>query len=78
MMFSAPRFVVVDDKKEHLDAVLDAFQTLGSPCIGLHFDPATTLEKNHFRGVRCLFLDLHLTGGQLGTDHKGEDRKSVV
>ena len=72
MMFSAPRFVVVDDKKEHLDAVLDAFQTLGSPCIGLHFDPATTLEKNHFRGVRCLFLDLHLTGGQLGTDHKGD------
>lgn len=71
-MFSAPRFVVVDDKKEHLDAVLQAFQSLGSPCIGLHFDPATTLEKDHFRGVRCLFLDLHLSGGQLGTDHNGD------
>ena len=71
-MFAAPRFVVVDDKKEHLDAVLSAFQSLGSPCIGLHFDPAATLEKEHFRGVRCLFLDLHLTGGQLGTDHKGD------
>ena len=71
-MFSAPRFVVVDDKKEHLDAVLQAFQNLGSPCIGLQFDPAATLQKDHFRGVRCLFLDLHLSGGQLGTDHKGD------
>jgi hypothetical protein len=71
-MFSAPRFVVVDDKKEHLDAVLQAFQNLGSPCIGLQFDPAATLQKEHFRGVRCLFLDLHLSGGQLGTDHKGD------
>jgi hypothetical protein len=71
-MFSAPRFVVVDDKKEHLDAVLQAFQNLGSPCIGLQFDPAATLQRDHFRGVRCLFLDLHLSGGQLGTDHKGD------
>lgn len=72
MMFSAPRFVVVDDKREHLDAVLDAFQSLGSPCIGLHFDAEKELVKDHFRGVRCLFLDLHLAGGQLGTDHKGD------
>lgn len=72
MMFSAPRFVVVDDKREHLNAVLDAFQSLGSPCIGLHFNPETDLEKSHFRGVRCLILDLHLTGGQLGTDHRGD------
>lgn len=72
MMFSAPRFVVVDDKKEHLNAVLDAFQNLGSPCIGLHFDPEKDLERSHFRGVRCLILDLHLTGGQLGTDHRGD------
>lgn len=71
-MFSAPRFVVIDDKMEHLNAILEAFQALGSPCIGLQFDPERRLEKNHFRGVRCLILDLHLTGGQLGTDHKGD------
>lgn len=72
MIFTAPRFVVVDDNFNHIRAVLDAFQSLGSPCIGVHFDPATNLNRDHFRAVRCLFLDLHLTGGQLGTDHKGD------
>lgn len=75
MIFTAPRFVVVDDKVEHINGVLDAFQHLGSPCIGLHYDPEinlNNLNKDHFRAVRCLFLDLHLMGGQLGTDHKGD------
>lgn len=72
MIFSASRFVVVDDKVEHLQAIAQAFQQLGTPCIGIHFNPAEQLNPAHFRGVRCLFLDLHLTGGQIGTDHKGD------
>ena len=70
MIFSAPRFVVVDDKKEHLGAIIQAFQQLGSPCIGIQFNPAEELNKLHFRGVRCLFLDLHLIEGQAGTDQR--------
>lgn len=69
-MFSAPRFVVVDDKKPHLDSILLAFQQLGTPCMGLHFKADAALDKNHFRGVRCLFLDLHLIDGQAGSDNK--------
>jgi hypothetical protein len=70
LIFSAPRFVVVDDKAEHLGAIIQAFQQLGSPCIGIRYDPAQDLDKEHFRGVRCLFLDLHLVDGQASTDQR--------
>jgi hypothetical protein len=72
LIFSASRFVVVDDKIEHLQAITQAFQALGTPCTGVKFDPADDLNPAHFSGVRCLFLDLHLTGGQIGTDHRGD------
>ncbi len=72
MMFTAPRFVVVDDRKAHLDAILSSFQRIGSPCIGILFNPEDEIDRNHFRGLRCLFLDLHLVGGQIGTDHRGD------
>lgn len=72
MIFSASRFVVVDDKIEHLQAITDAFQKIGTPCFGIHFDEANALDPNHFRGVRCLFLDLHLASGQMSTDNKGD------
>ncbi len=70
MIFAAPRFVVVDDKPEHLGAITQAFQYLGSPCIGIKYNPEEELKPQHFRGVRCLFLDLHLVDGQAGTDQK--------
>jgi hypothetical protein len=69
-MFAAPRFLAVDDKPEHLNAILDTFQRLGSPCMGLQFDAAEPLEKEAFRGVRALFLDLHLIGGAKTSDEK--------
>lgn len=70
MIFSAPRFVVVDDKADHLKAIVDVFQTLGSPCIGVHFDPKKDLDASLFRGVRVLFMDLHLVDGAATTDQK--------
>lgn len=69
-MFTAPRFVVVDDKEAHLTAILDTFQKLGSPCMGIHYDPRNEIDRTHFRGVRGLFLDLHLLEGALGSDHR--------
>jgi hypothetical protein len=65
-----PRFVVVDDKEQHLLAIMQAFQRLGSPCMGIHYNPEEELDSAHFRGVRCLFLDLHLVDGQAGTDNR--------
>lgn len=70
MMFTPARFVVVDDKKHHLAAIVQVFQQLGSPCISVHYDPAHDPDPAIFRGVRCLFLDLHLLEGQAGTDNK--------
>lgn len=70
MIFSASRFVVVDDRLNHLRAITDTFQRLGTACIGVHYDPAQELNKDHFRGVRCLFMDLHLVDGQASTDER--------
>ena len=67
-MFTPPRFIVVDDKPEHLTAVLDVFQELGTPCLGITWDPERGLDKQNFEGVRALFLDLHLTDLAATTD----------
>ena len=69
-MFTPPRFVVVDDKPAHLNAVLDVFQKIGTPCLGITFDPERDLDKRNFEGVRGLFLDLHLTDLAATTDEK--------
>lgn len=72
MMFAAPRFIAVDDKKEHLEAILSSFQQIGTPCMGILFDPEHDIDKAHFRGVRCIFMDLHLLSGAVVTDHKAD------
>lgn len=68
MIFSAPRFVVVDDKQQHLDAITSTLQRLGAPCLGVRYDGTEELNPDHFRGVRCLFMDLHLIDNVVSTD----------
>lgn len=70
MIFSAPRFVVVDDKEEHLLSITKTFQLLGTPCLGVRYDVTEELKKELFRGVRCLFMDIHLVDGAATTDHR--------
>lgn len=72
MIFTPPRFVVVDDKEMHLKAIVEAFKQLGAPCVGIQFKPETGLECDEFRGVRALFLDLHLVNGAAKTDNKAD------
>ena len=69
-MFAAPRILVIDDKRVHLDAISEAFRQLGSPCLGIHFDPARDMDRSHFRGVRHLFADLHLIDAGASSDHR--------
>lgn len=69
-MLTPPRFIVVDDKPHHLKAILDVFQELGAPCIGITYDPAGSFDPRHFSGVRALFLDLHLLEGVAGSDNR--------
>lgn len=68
-MFTPSRFVVVDDKPAHLQAIMKVFQDLGAPCVGIVFKPEEGLDPRHFVGVRALFLDLHLIEGAATTDH---------
>ena len=67
-MFTAPRFVVVDDNERHLTAIVRIFQLIGSPCMGIRYDAETPFDSRHFRGVRVLFLDLHLLEGLAASD----------
>lgn len=69
-MFTPPRFVVVDDNPDHLTAILDVFQKLGTPCLGVTYDAEQELDKQNFKSVRALFLDLHLTDGGATTDNR--------
>ena len=72
-MFTPPRFVAVDDKPEHLTPILSVFQQLGTPCLGIEYDAEHGLggeAQRNLRGVRVLFLDLHLTDSVVATDYK--------
>ena len=69
-MFTPSRFVVVDNKPDHLTAVLDVFQKLGAPCLGVVYDSEQGLDKQHFEGVRALFLDIHLIDPPETTDKR--------
>ena len=60
MILTPPRIIAIDDKPEHLAPILEAFQDLGAPCLGLLYDPQRGLESRHFRGVRVLVIDLNL------------------
>lgn len=70
MIFPPPRFVVVDDKEDHLTAIRRAFETLGAPCLGIHYkeDGMGGAAQDLLRGVRVLCLDLHLTDPLATTD----------
>ena len=70
-MLNPPRFVLVDDQPEHLEAILDVFRQLGTPCLGITYDAERGLgddARSHFSQVRVLFLDLHLTDLLATTD----------
>jgi len=67
-MFAAPRFIAIDDRKEHLEAIINTLQQMGTSCFGIHYDVADTFDPMIFLGVRCLFMDLHLTNGIPASD----------
>jgi hypothetical protein len=62
-MFSPPRFIAIDNREDHLRAITRTLQEIGTPCFGIHYAVENPLDKSQFQGVRCLFMDLHLTIG---------------
>ncbi|HAY5567655.1 TPA: hypothetical protein J0D06_003107, partial [Escherichia coli] len=63
-MLTPPRFVVLDDKKEHLEPIIETFKHIGSSCIGVQYneEDASHLHQDYYKGVRGLFIDLNLSG----------------
>ena len=56
-MFTPPRFVVVDDDKNHLDAIVASIQALGSVCARVHYRPEDDVPAELFASVRAVFID---------------------
>lgn len=73
-MFTPGRYIVVDDNEAELRALIHALHQIGAPGIGVHYDAAQGVRPELLRGVRVLFLDLHLIGGvQVGGQKKTYD-----
>ena len=72
IMTIPPKFVVIDDKEEHLGPIIEAFKEMGTSCNGIKYDieNETHLNPKYYRGVRFLFSDLHLnTASSDGKSH---------
>lgn len=61
-MFTAGRYVIVDDERDQLGMLVDALHARGAPCVGVHYT-GKPLNKAAFAGVRVLFSDLFLLQG---------------
>lgn len=68
MSFRAARFAVIDDNPRHVEVLRSALDLLGKPCLGMVYSAADGPTAGWLKGVRVLFLDLHLSQGGLGTD----------
>lgn len=67
-MFTPPRFVVIDDDKNHLDAIVATVQSLGSVCARVHYTPETDVPAELFAAVRVIFIDLQLQDRSASSD----------
>lgn len=69
-MFTAPRFVVIDDDPNHLAAIANNVQRLGSACAQVVYSPEVDPPKELFSAVRILFMDLQLRDRSASSDFK--------
>lgn len=67
-MFTPPRFVVIDDDLNHLDAIVTTIQSLGSVCARVHYTPEKDVPKELFAAVRAIFIDLQLQDRSASSD----------
>lgn len=61
-MFSAARYLVLDDQLDELELLVRALHGVGTPCVGVHYEPPAMPAKELFAGVRMLFSDLKMLG----------------
>lgn len=61
-MFSAARYLVLDDDQQELEILVRALHGVGAPCVGIHYQPPAMPAKELFAEVRILFSDLKMMG----------------
>ncbi len=62
-MFTAARYIAIDDDRTELGALVDALHAIGAPCIGIQFNPQALPDPELFKGLRILITDLNLVKG---------------
>lgn len=65
-MFTPGRYVAIDDNLDELRMLVESLHELGAPCVGHHYRAERPVPPELLRGIRILFLDLHLIGGVQG------------
>ena len=66
MRLPAPRVIVIDDEREHLEGLVQGFNQCGMGCLPVHFKGDMNIAP--CSQVRVIFVDLHLSVGPPG-DH---------
>ena len=66
MRLPAPRVIVIDDEREHLEGLVQGLNQYGAACLPVHFTGEAAIDP--YPQVRVIFADLHLSGGPPG-DH---------
>ncbi len=74
-MFPQASIAAVDDNLDHLNSIGTVLDRLGLPSVMLHYD--VTEEMNEHKGLRILFLDLHLSPDS-DSPHKKADALAAV
>lgn len=69
-MFTPPRFVVIDDDENHLDAIVATIQSLGSVCARVHYSAEVDVPAELFTAVRTIFIDLQLLNRSASSDFR--------
>lgn len=67
-MFTPSRFVVIDDKLKHLEAIVKSLRAGGTPCHPILYNPEEDPDPVLFKGVRGLFMDLQLNSDLVTSD----------
>ena len=65
-MFVPPRFIVIDDKIAHAQAIAACVQELGSSCATVLYSVEQDVPKDVFVGARVIFMDLQLLDSAAG------------
>jgi len=66
-MIPSPRIAVVDDDPASVKAIRESLEKLGTACLPVLVQAGRPSVPNPVRGIRLLFLDIHLvSGGQSG------------